>query len=531
MTKIVLMTISGIALTRLILVLVCLLFGYVFALFATCCRSNPKDPLSKCRRAGSFMVRVFLRIALFFVGFIWIPVTDHRKNPSSARVLVANHVALWDPIKIVFSEGVCVAAKSDAFNTPLFGRLLSALEVIPIFRESTDGRKASLQAVVDRCKDERFPPFLIFPQGTTTNTKVLTSFKKGAFAAGVPVCPVIIRYPGCAYDHYLGPSDIWEFWRGLCQVISFCTIEYLEEYIPNDQEKANADLYAENVRNHMAKAMGVEVTDHDFSDVRMAVEAHRNRLKVDFVVSDVTKVMNSSFDDLRNLMRLFKSLDSDKDGSITFEQFCEAIGLKPTHSVSQRLFELFDTDASGLMDFSEFLVAMSIGSAHCSATDAAKVLFECCDQDGDSKISKDDLKKALNFAKQAPRPAIATLATTTATPATSLIDKSKSSAPKLERQASYSERDMQAAVDELTTELTGIIEALFSSENSSLPYDEFMKLVQANPKIVDSMLNLFLWKKKQPRPADSHAHSSTSASSSSSALAPTAVVVEVKESH
>ncbi len=37
-------------------------------------------------------------------------------------------------------------------------------------------------------------PLLLFPEGTTTNGRYLLPFKTGAFLAGEPVQPVVIRY-------------------------------------------------------------------------------------------------------------------------------------------------------------------------------------------------------------------------------------------------------------------------------------------------------------------------------------------------
>jgi lysophosphatidylcholine acyltransferase/lyso-PAF acetyltransferase len=36
-------------------------------------------------------------------------------------------------------------------------------------------------------------PMLLFPEGTTSNGQMLLPFKTGAFLAGVPVLPVIIK--------------------------------------------------------------------------------------------------------------------------------------------------------------------------------------------------------------------------------------------------------------------------------------------------------------------------------------------------
>lgn len=66
-------------------------------------------------------------------------------------------------------------------------------------RTASGGGRVS-DAVVQRMTDMaagRLPgarPLLLFPEGTTTNGSYLLPFKTGAFLAGLPVRPVVIRY-------------------------------------------------------------------------------------------------------------------------------------------------------------------------------------------------------------------------------------------------------------------------------------------------------------------------------------------------
>ena len=49
----------------------------------------------------------------------------------------------------------------------------------------------------------------LFPEGTTTNRKCLISFKTGAFQPGVPVQPVVVKWPNhfdCVTWAFVGPS-------------------------------------------------------------------------------------------------------------------------------------------------------------------------------------------------------------------------------------------------------------------------------------------------------------------------------------
>ena len=65
-------------------------------------------------------------------------------------------------------------------------------------RRSSETRRKALEDIRDRAQssDNKLPQLFLCPEGTNTNRKVLIQFKIGAFAPGVPVQPVLIRYPG-----------------------------------------------------------------------------------------------------------------------------------------------------------------------------------------------------------------------------------------------------------------------------------------------------------------------------------------------
>lgn len=69
---------------------------------------EPIRPVAKC---CVYPVRFFIRLCLFIAGFYWICVTDRRKKvgtASEARILVANHIGIFDPLKIVVDTGTFV---------------------------------------------------------------------------------------------------------------------------------------------------------------------------------------------------------------------------------------------------------------------------------------------------------------------------------------------------------------------------------------------------------------------------------------
>lgn len=97
---------------------------------------------------------------------------------------------------------------------------------------------------------------MLFPEGTCTNRCALIKFKPGAFYPGVPVQPVLLKYPN-KYDTFTwtwdGPGFFKLLWLTMVQFYSKCEIEFLPVYNPSEEEKQDANLYARNVRDVMAK--------------------------------------------------------------------------------------------------------------------------------------------------------------------------------------------------------------------------------------------------------------------------------------
>jgi lysophosphatidylcholine acyltransferase/lyso-PAF acetyltransferase len=95
-------------------------------------------------------------------------------------------------------------------------------------------------------------PMLLFPEGTTTNGHFLLPFKTGAFLAGVPLQPVILRYD----VHSISPA--WEsisaarhIFLMLANPVHSVTCYELPVYVPSPEERANPRLYADNLRQSM----------------------------------------------------------------------------------------------------------------------------------------------------------------------------------------------------------------------------------------------------------------------------------------
>merc|ERR1711972_949431 len=108
-------------------------------------------------------------------------------------------------------------------------------------------------------------PMLIFPEGTTTNGEDLLDFRKGAFVSGMPVRPAIIVYtgqfdPACTNFKQTAKgvqktTDSEWAQQFMGHMVHSLHVRVLPPYLPNEAEKADADLYARNVNQVMRSAL------------------------------------------------------------------------------------------------------------------------------------------------------------------------------------------------------------------------------------------------------------------------------------
>lgn len=350
------------------------------------------------------------RILLWCFGYWYIKVSDRRKNKSyKCRVLsIAPHLTFIDPfvMNTVYPPMLSGVGKIELLKMPLLGKLGLATQGIYVDRKKPDSRKACGEAINRQARQEwKGPPLVIFPEGTTCNGKALIEFKAGAFMPGEPVQPVCLRYP---YKHYnpawcgqnsnLGMAVL----RCMLQIVNHCEIVLLEPYFPSEEEKKDAKLYAKNVRAIMAKELGVGTTDHSYDDLFFSVDALKAKARIDqdFVIADVKSTYDLDIDQLKRLLKQFQRLDSDRSGSLSYEQFATALrnanaGIYSEEASIDHIFTFFDTDGTGEISYREFIQGAAIFSGKCSNQTRAKLAFLLFDMDGTGCVKISTLRKAL----------------------------------------------------------------------------------------------------------------------------------------
>jgi lysophosphatidylcholine acyltransferase / lyso-PAF acetyltransferase len=140
---------------------------------------------------------------------------------------------------------------------PFMGPLVRAIQPILVSREDSQNKILVIEEIKKRAApDSDWPQLLVFPEGTTTNRSCLITFKPGAFIPGLPVQPIVVQYTN-KLDTI---TWTWEGFKAfevvfytLCQFSNFMEVTYLPVYVPNEQEKMDAKLFARNVRSKIAE--------------------------------------------------------------------------------------------------------------------------------------------------------------------------------------------------------------------------------------------------------------------------------------
>ncbi|KAL1205591.1 Lysophospholipid acyltransferase LPEAT1 [Cardamine amara subsp. amara] len=245
-------------------------------------------------RCGRFLSRVLL----FVFGFYWIhesrrvrdSAMDSNPKTSSAEIdqkgedeeeperpgaIVSNHVSYLDILYHMSASFPSFVAKRSVGKLPLVGLISKCLGCVYVQREakSPDFKGVSgtvNERVREALRNKSAPTIMLFPEGTTTNGDYLLTFKTGAFLAGTPVLPVILKYPyerfSAAWDTISGARHILFL---LCQFVNHLEVIRLPVYYPSQEEKDDPKLYASNVRKLMATEGNLILSDLGLGDKRI----------------------------------------------------------------------------------------------------------------------------------------------------------------------------------------------------------------------------------------------------------------------
>ncbi|CAL5223555.1 g6088 [Coccomyxa viridis] len=152
-------------------------------------------------------------------------------------------------------------ARGGTESIPLIGFISQKMECLYVEREARGDKVKGVSAAVKERMQHTVSggtpvhrPMLLFPEGTTSNGEYLLPFKTGAFLAGEPVQPVILKYGkgrvSPAWDSIKAPRHLFLL---LTNVLHSLIAYELPVYVPSSEEQADPALYASNVRTYMLK--------------------------------------------------------------------------------------------------------------------------------------------------------------------------------------------------------------------------------------------------------------------------------------
>lgn len=329
---------------------------------------DESKPIAGWRRAVQYPIGLLTRALMFVYGFYWVETRGTPCSTREARVVVcAPHSTLFDSMYVMYSYN-CPSSISKAENAtyPLASTAIKALEVITVDRASKNDKSQAFAALQKRAEQQESSRHLmVFPEGTCTNRKALITFKQGAFAPGQPVQPVALQWPWTGFNlswTAAGPSRFKLALLALCQPYLKLTVTFLPVYVPNDEEKQDAELFARNVRAQIAKVLDIPVTSHSYEDMFLAKEAKRLAVPLNetFELEELSRLYEISLSDAKSLLNRYASVYKDKQ-LIDGAGLAKILGIPYSRPV-QELFELLRVDNNGHgdgIDFRSLLVGIT----------------------------------------------------------------------------------------------------------------------------------------------------------------------------
>ncbi|RZF39504.1 hypothetical protein LSTR_LSTR001025 [Laodelphax striatellus] len=341
-----------------------------------------------------------LKVGFVVLGFR-IKVTGRSALRSEAPILaVAPHSSFVDIVASVYSGGSSAVTRPENQQVPIFGKLINFTQPVYVWRDDPNSRQKTIQEIIDRAKSaENWSQVLIFPEGTCTNRSCLITFKPGAFYPGVPVQPVLLRYPNkldTVTWTWEGPG-VWKLmWLTLVQPQSNCEIEFLPVYHPNEEEKKDPKLYAQNVRRLMARALGVPCLDYTYDDCQLAAKAkalgleqnsqlmqtHKYRIRLGLTRRRVEENLIASNK---------KSLSAEGAKWLSLDEFSNFLQVPSHEPALQLLFNVFKEGDEERINSREYLLTALIISKACSKEDMFHQAFQLCG-DEDEHLNREDFK-------------------------------------------------------------------------------------------------------------------------------------------
>ncbi|KAM7156269.1 lysophospholipid acyltransferase LPCAT4 isoform 1-T1 [Molossus nigricans] len=354
------------------------------------------------------------RLLFFLLGFLRIRVRGQQASRLQAPVLVAApHSTFFDPIVLLPCDLPKVVSRAENLSVPVIGALLRFNQAILVSRHDPASRRKVVEEVRRRATSGgKWPQVLFFPEGTCSNKKALLKFKPGAFIAGVPVQPVLIRYPNSLDTTswaWRGPGVLKVLWLTASQPCSIVDVEFLPVYHPSPEESRDPTLYANNVQRVMAQALGIPATECEFIGSLPVTVVGRLKVALEPQLWELGKVLRKA-----GLSPGYVDTGAEPGRSrmINQDEFARQLQLSDPQTVAGA-FSYFQKDANGLVDFRDVALALAALDRGTGLEELIRLAFELFAEEqaeGPSRLlCREGFSTILHLLLGSPRPATETL--------------------------------------------------------------------------------------------------------------------------
>ncbi|XP_077239446.1 calcineurin B subunit-like protein [Tasmannia lanceolata] len=385
-----------IAVLRLVIFGLSLLVGFVATKFALLGWKDRTNPMPKWRCRIMWVTRICTRCILFCFGYHWIKRVGRPASREIAPIIVSNHVSYIEPIFFFYELFPTIVASESHDAIPFVGTIIRAMQVIYVNRFSAPSRKHAVSEIKRKASCDRFPQVLLFPEGTTTNGRVLISFQLGAFIPGFPIQPVVVRYPHVHFDQSWGHISLVRLmFRMFTQFHNFMEVEYLPIVAPLENKKENAIHFAERTRHAIASSLNVIQTSHSYGDLLLLTRA--SEMRQDKAAAYMVEMAwaESAFNitslEAVKFLDMFLAMNPDRSGRVKVHEFFKILRLVPS-PLSKKIFDFIDVEKYGSITFRQFL----LGSGHVRMQPlfqrACTLAFDGCDEEGKRFLTKQQLE-------------------------------------------------------------------------------------------------------------------------------------------